>query len=76
MADLVWSDPDPERDEFSLSPRGAGYTFGAQVVKKFLAVNNMSHILRAHQLCQEGFQVLYDDRLSSLERTKLLLQVW
>jgi serine/threonine-protein phosphatase PPG1 len=66
MADLVWSDPDAERDEFSLSPRGAGYTFGAQVVKKFLAVNGMSHILRAHQLCQEGYQVLYDDRLSTV----------
>jgi len=66
MADLVWSDPDPERDEFSLSPRGAGYTFGAQVVKKFLEVNGMNHILRAHQLCQEGFQVLYDDQLSTV----------
>ena len=66
MADLVWSDPDAERDEFSLSPRGAGYTFGAQVVQKFLAVNSMSHILRAHQLCQEGYQVLYDDRLSTV----------
>jgi serine/threonine-protein phosphatase PPG1 len=66
MADLVWSDPDPERDEFSLSPRGAGYTFGGDVVKKFLQVNNMSHILRAHQLCQEGYQILYDDRLSTV----------
>ena len=66
MADLVWSDPDTEREEFSLSPRGAGYTFGAQVVRKFLEVNNMSHILRAHQLCQEGYQVLYDDRLSTV----------
>ena len=66
MADLVWSDPDSERDEFSLSPRGAGYTFGAQVVRKFLEVNSMSHILRAHQLCQEGYQVLYDDRLSTV----------
>lgn len=66
MADLVWSDPDPERDEFSLSPRGAGYTFGAQVVRKFLEVNGMNHILRAHQLCQEGFQVLYDDKLSTV----------
>ena len=56
MADLVWSDPDAERDEFSLSPRGAGYQFGAQVVKKFLEVNNMNHILRAHQLCNEGHQ--------------------
>jgi serine/threonine-protein phosphatase PPG1 len=66
MADLVWSDPDPERDEFSLSPRGAGYTFGGDVVKKFLQVNGLSHILRAHQLCQEGYQVLYDDRLSTV----------
>ncbi|KAF3166186.1 putative serine/threonine protein phosphatase [Arthrobotrys musiformis] len=66
MADLVWSDPDAERDEFALSPRGAGYTFGAQVVKKFLEINNFSHILRAHQLCQEGYQVLYDDRLSTV----------
>lgn len=66
MADLVWSDPDPDKDEFSLSPRGAGYTFGAQVVKKFLEVNSMNHILRAHQLCQEGYQVLYDDRLSTV----------
>ena len=66
MADLVWSDPDPERDEFAMSPRGAGYTFGAQVVKKFLEVNSMSHILRAHQLCQEGYQVLYEDRLSTV----------
>lgn len=66
MADLVWSDPDTERDEFSLSPRGAGYTFGAQVVRKFLEVNSMSHILRAHQLCQEGYQVLYDDKLSTV----------
>ena len=66
MADLVWSDPDPERDEFSLSPRGAGYTFGGDVVKKFLQVNSMSHILRAHQLCQEGYQILYEDRLSTV----------
>src|ERR1700761_3708145 len=66
MADLVWSDPDPDRDEFSLSPRGAGYTFGGDVVKKFLEVNAMSHILRAHQLCQEGYQILYDDRLSTV----------
>ncbi|ODQ77571.1 hypothetical protein BABINDRAFT_163307 [Babjeviella inositovora NRRL Y-12698] len=56
MADLVWSDPDDERPDFSLSPRGAGYTFGVDVVKKFLAINGCDRILRAHQLCNEGFQ--------------------
>lgn len=66
MADLVWSDPDPDKEEFAISPRGAGYTFGAQVVKRFLEVNDMNHILRAHQLCMEGFSVMYDDRLSTV----------
>ncbi|KAG5358846.1 putative serine/threonine-protein phosphatase C22H10.04 [Yarrowia sp. C11] len=66
IADLVWSDPDEQRADFALSPRGAGYTFGIDVVKKFLEVNDMKHILRAHQLCQEGYQVLFDDRLSTV----------
>jgi len=66
MADLVWSDPDPERDEFTISQRGAGYQFGAQIVEKFLHVNKMRHILRAHQLCNEGYQVLFNNRLSTV----------
>ena len=66
MADLVWSDPDPGREEFAVSPRGAGYTFGSLVVEKFLHENGMDHILRAHQLCMEGFQVLFDDQLSTV----------
>lgn len=36
------------------------------MVKKFLDSNNMVHILRAHQLCMEGFSVLYDDKLSTV----------
>lgn len=35
-------------------------------MKKFLELNSMVHILRAHQLCMEGFSVLYDDRLSTV----------
>lgn len=66
MADLVWSDPEEAKPDFALSPRGAGYTFGIDIVKKFLSRNDMSHILRAHQLCQEGYQVLFDDRLSTV----------
>lgn len=66
MADLVWSDPDSEKEDFAISPRGAGYTFGSGVVRKFLATNDMHHILRAHQLCMEGFTVLFDNRLSTV----------
>ncbi|OCB87397.1 Metallo-dependent phosphatase [Sanghuangporus baumii] len=66
MADLVWSDPDPDKEDFAISPRGAGYTFGSGVVRKFLSINNMSHILRAHQLCMEGFSVLFENHLSTV----------
>lgn len=66
MADLVWSDPDPDKEEFAISPRGAGYTFGSSIVKKFLEINGMNHVLRAHQLCMEGYCVMYDDRLSTV----------
>ncbi|KAI6165956.1 Metallo-dependent phosphatase-like protein [Pisolithus thermaeus] len=85
MADLVWSDPDAEKEDFAISPRsvlllilqqfaslksfvnwGAGYTFGSGVVHKFLETNNMSHILRAHQLCMEGYSSLFDKHLSTV----------
>jgi serine/threonine-protein phosphatase PPG1 len=66
MADLVWSDPDPDKEEFAISARGAGYTFGKLVVERFLYINNMDHILRAHQLCNAGYQVLFDDKLSTV----------
>ncbi|CCL99662.1 uncharacterized protein FIBRA_01682 [Fibroporia radiculosa] len=66
MADLVWSDPDPEKEDFAISPRGAGYTFGSGVVYKFLETNGMSHILRAHQLCMEGYASLFDKHLSTV----------
>ncbi|KAI8993184.1 Metallo-dependent phosphatase-like protein [Pilobolus umbonatus] len=66
IADLVWSDPDPEKEEFSISARGAGYTFGSLVVDRFLHMNGMDHILRAHQLCNAGYQILFDDKLSTV----------
>ncbi|EDK39669.2 hypothetical protein PGUG_03767 [Meyerozyma guilliermondii ATCC 6260] len=55
MADLVWSDPDPEILDFKLSPRGAGYLFGADVMNKFCHDNGLSQLVRAHQLCNEGY---------------------
>ena len=45
---------------------GAGYTFGSGVVYKFLETNQMSHILRAHQLCMEGYTSLFDEHLSTV----------
>ncbi len=60
ISDVMWSDPDASAAGFVASSRGAGYTFGSDVVQSFLKENGLQHILRAHQLCMEGFQVLYD----------------
>ncbi|KAK5778243.1 putative serine/threonine-protein kinase PPG1 PWA37_000514 [Arxiozyma heterogenica] len=46
-------------EHFQVSPRGAGYTFGRSVVEKFLQLNGMDRIYRAHQLCSEGYQVYF-----------------
>lgn len=38
----------------SISPRGAGYLFGAKVTHEFMQINALDLICRAHQLVHEG----------------------
>lgn len=59
MCDLLWSDPD-DIDGWGLSPRGAGFLFGADIVRSFNHKNNLSLIARAHQLVMEGFKEMFD----------------
>jgi len=63
MCDLLWSDPDAEIRGYGLSPRGAGYLFGADVVENFNRINNIDLIARAHQLVMEGYKSMFDDTL-------------
>lgn len=62
MCDLLWSDPD-EIEGWGLSPRGAGFLFGADIVKTFNHHNNISLIARAHQLVMEGFKEMFDSTI-------------
>lgn len=39
-----------------MSPRGAGYLFGSDVVAQFNASNDIDMICRAHQLVMEGYK--------------------
>ena len=61
FCDLMWSDPE-EIETWAVSPRGAGWLFGSRVTQEFNHINNLTLIARAHQLVQEGFKFMFDDK--------------
>ena len=62
MCDLMWSDPE-EISGWSMSPRGAGFLFGSDIVENFCQLNNIKQIARAHQLVMEGYRKMFNDQL-------------
>jgi len=65
MSDLLWSDPE-ERLGWGVSPRGAGYLFGADITKKFNFRNGIKLICRAHQLVMEGYTFSHEKNLVTI----------
>ncbi|KAG1736423.1 Metallo-dependent phosphatase-like protein [Suillus paluster] len=62
MCDLLWSDPD-DISGWGLSPRGAGFLFGADITKTFAHHNSIDLIARAHQLAMEGYKLMFDNMI-------------
>jgi len=58
--DLMWSDPE-NIETWAVSPRGAGWLFGAKVTHEFNEINDLELICRAHQLVQQGYRYMFDD---------------
>jgi len=63
MADLLWSDPEEMQEDWMINMRGAGWLFGERPTLTFNQTNGLTLIARAHQLCQEGFQYLFDNKI-------------
>ena len=52
LCDLLWSDPDKDVTGWGENDRGVSYTFGADIVSKFLDDHDLDLVCRAHQVCQ------------------------
>ena len=50
LCDLLWADPDKETMGWGENDRGVSFTFGAEIVSKFLAKHDMDVIVRSHQV--------------------------
>lgn len=69
ITDLMWSDPSTKISGFSPNPQGSGYIFGEDIVEKFTRNNSIQHIFRSHQLCFDGYQQIFNGKLSTIWST-------
>ena len=66
ICDLLWSDPDKEIDGWSENDRGVSFTFGADVVGKFLKKHDLDLVCRAHQVVEDGYEFFAKRRLVTI----------
>ncbi|KAJ7737254.1 serine threonine-protein phosphatase PP1 [Mycena maculata] len=56
LSDLLWSDPDKDVQGWGENDRGISFTFGADVVARFLQKHDMDLICRGHQVVEDGYE--------------------
>lgn len=55
LCDLLWSDPDKDIRGWGENDRGVSFTFGADIVSRFLNRFDLDLVCRAHQVVEDGF---------------------
>lgn len=66
LCDLLWSDPDWNKKGWHANERGVSYTFGEDVLHKFLSENDLDLICRAHQVVEDGYEFYSNRRLVTI----------
>ncbi|RCN38586.1 Ser/Thr phosphatase family protein, partial [Ancylostoma caninum] len=64
--DMLWADPDMSILDWRTSTRGSGFAFGSHVIDDFCERFGLELIVRAHQMCLDGFWVTPSKRLLTL----------
>ena len=63
ICDLLWADPSENTVGWGQNDRGVSWTFGTDVVEKFVRQFDLDLICRAHQVVEEGYQFFSQRRL-------------
>ncbi|OQR66127.1 serine/threonine-protein phosphatase PP1-beta catalytic subunit isoform 1, partial [Tropilaelaps mercedesae] len=66
LCDLLWSDPDKDVQGWGENDRGVSFTFGADVVSKFLSRHDLDLVCRAHQVVEDGYEFFAKRQLVTL----------
>jgi len=66
LCDLLWGDPEDGIKGFGESDRGVSFTFGADMVERFLKKNSYDLICRAHQVVEDGYQFFANRQLVTI----------
>ncbi|XP_055380327.1 serine/threonine-protein phosphatase alpha-2 isoform-like [Condylostylus longicornis] len=66
LCDLLWSDPEKDSQGWKENDRGVSFTFGADVVQKFLSKHDLDLICRAHQVVEDGYEFFANRQLVTL----------
>ncbi|KJE91460.1 type 5 protein serine/threonine phosphatase isoform [Capsaspora owczarzaki ATCC 30864] len=61
MCEILWSDPQPQLGR-GVSKRGVGVHFGPDVTRNFLERNNLSYIVRSHEVKDLGYEVAHNGK--------------
>jgi len=69
---LLWSDPSSNISDFGPSQRGRGEIYGKVAVDTFLRENNISYIVRGHQLNIKGYEEDMDGRVITISTSENL----
>lgn len=67
LAQILWNDPSETHQGFEInSERGFYYTFGKKVFLQFLETNQLTMIIRGHQIFPDGYKYFFDGKLLSI----------
>lgn len=66
LCDLMWSNPDKDISGWGENDQGVSFTFGGEVVQKFLDKHKMDLVVRSKQVVEDGYEFFAKCQLVTL----------